>query len=153
MSDADRMFDLLVLDYAGVCTLSTSEFLANASMEPEALGERVRSVSVIRNAQLAGLRVVVLSNEIDRSWIAGSPVLSQVDHVLACSDNGIYKPDRRAFQRALLATQCQPARALAVDDDPANIRGAQAAGLATLLFDVSNPDASWLRIDAAIRRR
>lgn len=148
-NSSDRTFDLLVLDYGGVCTLSHAEFLDHASFDTA--GDRPRSLAAIADAQAAGVTVVVLSNEIDQSWITNSKVLSQVDHVMACADNRIFKPDRRAFQRAALITGCAAERTLVVDDEIDNVRGAQAAGMSALLFDTANPEDSWEAVEVALR--
>jgi putative hydrolase of the HAD superfamily len=144
-----RTFDLLILDYGGVCTLSHAEFLDHIGSDTS--GDRPGSLAAIARAHAAGITVVVLSNEIDQSWITNSAVLSQVDHVLACADNGIFKPDRRAFQRAALVTGCAADRTLVVDDEIDNVRGAQAAGMTALLFDTANPEDSWESVDVALR--
>jgi len=114
--------------------------------------ERPECVPFVLAVQALEMQVAVLSNEIDREWVKQSSVLACVDHVIACSDNGILKPDRRAYQRALLVSGCAPERALFVDDEIDNVRGAQGAGLAVMLFDARAADASWAAIDAAIRR-
>ncbi len=147
-----RRYDLLVLDYGGVCTMSQGELANRTAPMSLADAERVQCLPVVLAAQAAGITVAVLSNEIDRSWAEQSPVLAQVDHVLPCADNGIMKPDRRAYQRVLLITGCTADRALFVDDDADNVRGAQGAGLATLLFDTSDPAASWAQIEQSIKQ-
>ena len=115
--------------------------------------ERAECMRVVLAAQALGMQVSVLSNEIDRAWVEQSTLLAQVDHILACSDNGIFKPDRRAYQRALLMSRCAPERTLFVDDEVDNVRGAEGAGLAALLFDTGDPVGSWTAIEAAITRR
>jgi putative hydrolase of the HAD superfamily len=143
-----RRYDLLVLDYGGVCTMSHRELVDSPSDTPNA--ERSECVPVILAAQALGMQVAVLSNEIDRAWVEHSPVLSQVDHVIPCGDNEVFKPDRRAYQRALLVSRCTAERALFVDDELDNVRGAQGAGLATIRFDTGDPAGSWTAIDVAI---
>jgi putative hydrolase of the HAD superfamily len=144
-----RRFDLLVLDYGGVCTLSHRE-LADGPVVDPVNAERDESLRAVLAAQAAGLKVVILSNEVDRAWAEHSPVLAQVDHILPCTDNGILKPDRRAYQRALLVTGCRADRSLFVDDEIDNVRGAQAAGLEAILFDITDPTASWHEIREAL---
>jgi FMN phosphatase YigB (HAD superfamily) len=142
-------YDLLVLDYAGVCTRSHHEILAARQPPSDQPVERAEGLAMVRSAQAAGMRVVVLSNEIDQAWIPNSPLLSSVDTVLACTDNGILKPDRRAYQRALLATGCTANRALFVDDDADNVRGARGAGLDAIVFDTNDPAGSWIAVATA----
>jgi putative hydrolase of the HAD superfamily len=143
-----RRYDLLVLDYGGVCTMSHRELVDSPSGTLDI--ERSECVPVVLAAQAIGMQVAVLSNEIDRAWIEHSAVLSQVDHVIPCGDNGVFKPDRRAYQRALLVSRCTAERALFVDDDLDNVRGAQGAGLASMLFDATDPVAAWSLIHAMI---
>jgi putative hydrolase of the HAD superfamily len=145
----ERPYDLLVLDYGGVITLSHAEVVAAAQSDDAVQVERPESLAVVWLAHDAGMKVVVLSNEIDRDWIAGSPVLSTVDLVIACTDNGILKPDRRAYQRALLLTECTASRALMVDNDIDNVRGARGAGLDAILFDTNDPNSSWAAVRSA----
>jgi len=147
-----RRFDLLVLDYGGVCTMSHRELVGGAVQTGPFNAERAECVRLVLAAQALGMQVAVLSNEIDRAWIEHSTVLSRVDHVLACNDNGILKPDRRAYQRALLVSRCAAERSLFVDDEVDNVRGAEGAGLAAMLFDTRDPIGSWSQIDAAISR-
>ena len=146
-------YDLLVLDYGGVCTMSHRELVGAGLQTDRFNAERSECLRVVLAAQALGMQVAVLSNEIDRAWVEQSTLLAQVDHVLACSDNGILKPDRRAYQRALLISRCAPERTLFVDDEVDNVRGAQGAGLATMLFDTGDPVGSWSAIEAAITRR
>jgi FMN phosphatase YigB (HAD superfamily) len=142
-------YDLLVLDYVGVCTLSHHEVLAATHASAGRLVERSEGLAIVRSAHAAAMKVVVLSNEIDRAWIADSPLLSAVDAVLACTDNGILKPDRRAYERALLTTGCMASRTLFVDDDLDNVRGARGAGLDAIVFDTNDPDSSWTAVASA----
>jgi FMN phosphatase YigB (HAD superfamily) len=142
-------YDLLILDYAGVCTRSHHEILAARQPASDQPFERAEGLAMVRSAQAAGMTVVVLSNEIDRAWIADSPLLSAVDAVLACTDNGIFKPDRRAYQRALLATGCAANRTLVVDDELDNVLGARGAGLDAIVFDTSDPAGSWTAVASA----
>ena len=145
-------YDLLILDYGGVCTMSHHELVEAAVPSDRFNAERHECLPFVLAVQALEIQVAVLSNEIDREWVKQSSVLACVDHVIACSDNGIYKPDRRAYQRALLVSRCVPERALFVDDEIDNVRGAQGAGLAAMLFDTLDAVASWAAIDAAIRR-
>ena len=145
-------YDLLILDYGGVCTLSHREVVETTVRSDRFNAERSECLTFVLAAQALEMQVAVLSNEIDREWVKHSDVLARVDHVIACSDNGILKPDRRAYQRALLVSGCAPERTLFVDDEIDNVRGAQGAGLAAILFDTCDAVASWAAIEAAISR-
>lgn len=126
------MYELLVLDFGGVCVD------ADGSTDPEV-------IDVIAAARERSITVAVLSNELDDDTIAVHPVLRSVDHVVACN-TGIQKPERRAFQRVLLLTDVDAEQALVVDDADDNVRGAQAAGTTALHFDVDDRSRSWAAV-------
>lgn len=56
------------------------------------------------------------------------------DSIVISAEEGIMKPDPRIYQTALSQLGCQAAEALFIDDAPANIEGATAVGMATILF-------------------
>ncbi len=130
------MFDLLVLDFGGVCVD------ADGASDPAA-------VDLIDAAHGRGMAVAVLSNELDPATVASHPVLRVVDHVVTCN-TGIQKPDRRAFQRVLLLTGIEAGRTLVVDDSPDNVRGAEAAGTTALRFDPADRAGSWAVVREAL---
>ena len=144
-----RGVELLILDFAGVCTPSASELITSGS-DTSAISIRPECEAVVSAAQAAGITVAILSNEISRDWADDVPLLSTVDHVVACSDNNIFKPDRRAFQRCLLLTGAEAERTLVVDDSSDNITVASSLGMQTVLFDASDPTASWQEVRDAI---
>lgn len=102
-------------------------------------------------ARAAGICVAILSNEIDGSWAASVALLAEVDHIIACSDNGLLKPDRRAYQRALMVTGSSADQVLFVDDEPENVAGARAVGIEALLFDVDRAADCWAEIAERVR--
>ena len=134
-------FDLLLLDYGGVCTPSHDEYLAGTANEV-----RPECLAVVSAARDAGVVVAILSNELASEWIERNPVLREADHVISCSDNRIYKPDRRAYQRVLLVTGASADRTLYVDDEPDNIAGASGVGMETMHFDPVDAAGGWSRI-------
>ena len=142
---------MLVLDFDGVCTLSSSELQTYA--RAPALHEVVRpgARQAVATAKERNITTVVLSNELDAAWVEEVPLLAEVDHVIICSENGILKPDRRAFQRCALLGGHEPQQVLVVDDQADNITVAESLGMATLLFDISAPAASWELVDAHLR--
>lgn len=141
--------ELLILDFAGVCTPSASELIADGS-SPSSIAIRPECEAIVNAAQASGITVAVLSNEISTDWICSVPFLEVVDHVVACSDNKIYKPDRRAFQRVLLLTGTEAEHTLVVDDEVDNISVATSLGMRALHFDTDDVDGSWRRVRAAI---
>lgn len=144
-----RGVELLILDFAGVCTPSASELITSGS-DTSAISIRPECEAVVSAAQAAGITVAILSNEISREWADNVPLLSTVDHVVACSDNNIFKPDRRAFQRCLLLTGAEAERTLVVDDSSDNITVASSLGMKTVRFDSTNPEESWREVTEAL---
>ncbi|NNE96151.1 MAG: hypothetical protein HKN24_09010 [Acidimicrobiales bacterium] len=140
------MTRLLVLDFDGVCTLSRAELVA-AGIEPGdlAASARTSALEMVGVAQRAGVRVMVLSNEVDRAWTDRVSILAQVDEIVACSDNGIFKPDRRAFQRCMLLARTDPDQTCVVDDGPDNVAVARSLGTTAVLFDPTENDP-WVRV-------
>ena len=143
---------VLLLDYGGVCTPSTREFVAAQDphgcspvvAEQDTTRPECRSVGA--RARAAGICVAILSNEIDRRWAASVPLLAEVDHIIACSDNGLLKPDRRAYQRALMVTGSSADQVFFVDDEPENVVGARAVGIEAMLFDADRAAECWSEI-------
>ena len=132
---------LLILDFGGVCTLSAAE-LIGLDVDPADSTAAMRdgAEEMVQAAQAAGALVFVLSNELDAQLVSSVPLLQAVDRVVLCSDNGIYKPDRRAFQRCLLLAGVEAHEAMMVDDHPDNVAVAESLGIAPVLFDPSMVD-------------
>ncbi len=151
-----RDIGVLLLDYGGVCTLSPQEVVAGqdtggcSPLVAEHDTTRPECRPVVARARAAGICVAILSNEIDRSWATSVPLLAEVDHIIACSDNGVLKPDRRAYQRALMVTDSSADQVFFVDDEPENVAGARAAGMEALLFDADRAAACWSEIEKRV---
>jgi hypothetical protein len=105
-------------------------------------------------ARLAGrVRVVAFTNDMAHwfgdDWRQRFAELAAFDDVLEAAALGVLKPAPEAFSRAARAIGEDPAHCLFVDDLPANLDGAAAVGMATLHFDVRDPQRS---IDALFAR-
>ena len=111
---------------------------------------RPEATTVVRHALDQGRGVSVLTNDLRAfhgpEWERQIPFLRLVDHVVDCSDTGILKPDPRAFERAAAVVGVELDRMLFVDDQPANVAGAEAVGLESILFDIAEPAASWSHV-------
>ncbi|WP_269585953.1 HAD-IA family hydrolase [Roseibium sp. Sym1] len=117
----------------------------DAVMRPEAL-------AAIETARSAGCRLAILSNELDlfygpefREKLA---FLKDFDVIVDATYTKILKPDPRAYQTCLDRLGLPAASCVFVDDQLRNIRGAEAAGMQTVHFDVLNPRRSY---DDALR--
>ena len=116
---------------------------------------RPEMVDLIAGQQAAGRTVGVLTNDMHAfhgpEWQAGISVISQFDFIVDGSITGYLKPDPRAFRLALDAFGGpDPADVVFVDDQIANLRGAEAVGINAVYFDPTDTVRSFERIEAAL---
>lgn len=101
-------------------------------------------------ARAAGLRVGIVSNELELFWgrafMDRLDLLREIDVLVDATHTGVLKPDPRAYRAALQALGVPARRALFVDDQARNVDGARAVGMAALHFDVADPDGSFARV-------
>jgi len=141
-----RGFDVVVFDFDGVCTPSPGEFIASRN---ELATLRPTLAPVIAQLRDRGSQIALLSNEFDRAWMSDIEEFPEFDHVFVGSDNRIFKPDRRAFQRVLYAVGCDANGCLVIDDDETNCRVARSIGCHAIQFDPDDVTASWAAALAA----
>jgi len=104
----------------------------------------------IHRLHAAGHRQAVLTNDASRwlgprwwqTWRFGTwfDALVDVDEV------GVRKPAPAPYLCAAKALEADPGSCLFIDDMPVNCRGAEAVGMASLWFDVRDPDGSVHRL-------
>ncbi len=115
---------------------------------------RPEALAVASRAKAAGLGVSVLSNDLrtfhGRVWEHGVEFLQGVDHIIDCSDTNIFKPDPRAYERAIEIVATSPERVLFIDDQQQNVAGAIGAGLAGRWFDIANAKQAWHEVAATL---
>jgi putative hydrolase of the HAD superfamily len=115
---------------------------------------RPEAVAAIRAAKAAGLRLAILSNELDLfygpEFRVGLPFLAAFDLIVDATHTGILKPDPRAYAAVTAGLGLPAAECLFVDDQPRNVAGARAAGMQALAFDVTDAGGSWARVRAAL---
>ena len=126
-----------------------SDFVKAArGAEPEKI-VRPEAVSAIDRARAAGLRLAILSNELDlfygRGFSRRLPVLKGFDVVVDASYTGILKPDPRAYADCLAQLDLPADACVFVDDQRRNVDGAARAGMNAVAFDVRAPAASFAR--------
>jgi putative hydrolase of the HAD superfamily len=114
--------------------------------DPEAV-VRPEADRAIRAAHAAGIRLAILSNELDlfygADFRARLPLLSLFETIADATHTGILKPDPRAY-RAVGETLGLPLEACVfVDDQKRNIDGAVRAGMRAVHFDVADPARSY----------
>jgi putative hydrolase of the HAD superfamily len=117
---------------------------------PAGLAVRPEGHALVADVRAAGLRTGLLTSKLvaflSRDVVEGSDLLSSFDVLLDESETGLAKPDRRAYEQAAAAMGLDPAGIVFVDDDPANVAGATAAGMVGVHFDVTDPVGSFGRV-------
>lgn len=103
---------------------------------------RPEIVALVADAKAAGIRVGLLTNEAElfhgREWIDSLAFFATLDAVVDASVTNILKPSPEAYRLALDALGLPAERVLFVDDQPANVAGAEAVGLPAVHFDVTD---------------
>jgi len=114
----------------------------DAVMRPEAL-------AAIETARRAGCRLAILSNELDlfygTEFRQKLSFLKDFDVIVDATYTGILKPDPRAYAQCVEELGLSASACVFVDDQLRNIRGAEAAGLRTVHFNVLDPRSSYDR--------
>lgn len=108
---------------------------------------RPEAIAAINAVQAAGLKLAVLSNELDLFYGVELrqklTFLESFDAVIDATYTGILKPDPRAYGFVTEALGLEPEECVFVDDQPKNVRGAEAFGMQAVQFDVLAPAASF----------
>lgn len=129
-----------------------SDFVRAArGTDPDAV-IRPEALEAIAQVKAAGLGLGLLSNELDLFYGADFrdrlPFLRDFDAIVDATHTGILKPDPRAYAAICDALGAAPGACVFVDDQMRNIRGAEAAGMVAVPFDVRAPRESF---NAALR--
>jgi len=108
--------------------------------------------TLVRDARAAGMKVGILSNDLGHfhkdEWIEQIEIVGDVDVVVDGSVEGFLKPHPRLYEMLSERLDVEFADMVFLDDQATNIRGAEALGIPSVWFDVTDPDASF----AAVRR-
>ncbi len=108
---------------------------------------RPEARDAILRAKAAGLRLAILSNELDLfygvEFRARFPLIDQFDVIVDATYTKILKPDPRAYERVLDELGLDRANCVFVDDQKKNIEGAVAVDLPHVHFDVTRPAQSY----------
>jgi putative hydrolase of the HAD superfamily len=128
------------------------DYMAMCFGGPQSEFVRPEAEALVGDARAAGLKIGILTNETElmqgRAWIDRVDVFRAVDALVDASVTGVMKPDPGAYALALDALGLPPGRVLFVDDQPKNVAGAEAVGIAAVRFDPTDVPASF----AAVRR-
>ena len=110
---------------------------------------------LIRLARASGIRVGVLSNEVELFYGAAImeriDILRDMDAIVDATHTKILKPDPRAYELALEALDCQAHDVLFVDDQFRNVAGAIRAGLQVQFFDLRDVAGNIAAIAARLK--
>jgi len=119
-----------------------------AGAEEELVRPEAREVVAL--ATRAGLSVAVLTNDMRAfhgdEWVARMSILREMDVVVDGSVEHVLKPDPRIYRLAAERLGVDAEDCLFVDDQPGNVQGAQAVGMAALWFDVTAPGSSYATV-------
>jgi putative hydrolase of the HAD superfamily len=117
---------------------------------------RSETLALAREVAAAGAPVAMLSNDLTAfhgpEWPAGVAAFRQLGPLLDAASLGARKPDPAAYAAATERLGVPPASVVFTDDLDDNIRGAEAAGLSAVLFDITDPAGSVARVRAALSR-
>lgn len=124
-------------------------FQAIRGEDPD-LAVRASAWQTVRAARAAGLKVGILSNELElywgRSFMDRLGLLHDIDVLVDATHTRILKPDPRAYQLALDALGLTAQRVLFVDDQLRNVDGARQVGMSAVHFDVAHPERCFARV-------
>ena len=119
----------------------------NAHFRPEL-------ASLVRRAKAAGVRVGILSNELELFYgadaMARLDVLREMESLVDATHTKILKPDARAYALGCAALGVAPEETVFLDDQMRNVEGARKAGLTAVAFDVTKPAASVTLVEKAL---
>ncbi|WP_411034173.1 HAD-IA family hydrolase [Shinella sp. BYT-45] len=108
---------------------------------------RPQARDAILKAKEAGLRLAILSNELDLFYGVDFrkrfPLIGLFDVIVDATYTKILKPDPRAYERVLAELGLDRADCVFVDDQKRNIDGAAAVNLPHVHFDVTRPAESY----------
>lgn len=116
---------------------------------------RDQAWALVREAKAAGIPVAILTNDMQAfhtaAWIEQMEILHEVDVIVDGSVEGYLKPHPRLYE--LLSERIGVAYGdmVFLDDQTANIRGAEALGIPSVRFDVTDPDASYAQVRKLLR--
>lgn len=104
---------------------------------------RPEARDLLREAKAQGIPVGMLTNDLtafhDASWIAGITIISEFDAMVDGRQDSIFKPDPAAYQLMCERLNVPVEGTVFVDDQPINLRGAEALGMVAVHLDPRSP--------------
>jgi putative hydrolase of the HAD superfamily len=134
---------------AGRNWTSMMEFVQAARGAEPDLVLRPEARDAILAAKAAGIRLAILSNELDLFYGVDFrkrfPLIDLFEVIADATYTKILKPDPRSYRACLEELGLPPEACVFVDDQLKNVTGARAVNLPTVHFDVTNPAASYAK--------
>lgn len=110
---------------------------------------RPEAADAITRAKAAGLRLAILSNELDLfygvEFRKRFPLIDLFDVIVDATYTKILKPDPRAYEQVIAEVGLPREACVFVDDQLKNIEGAAAVKLPNVHFDVTRPADGYAR--------
>jgi putative hydrolase of the HAD superfamily len=107
---------------------------------------RAEVLELIADVKAAGLKVGILSNELElfhgKGWLETMPFAEQLDCVVDATHTHILKPDRRAYELALQALDLAADEVVFIDDQWRNVEGGEKVGIRSIHLDITRYGAS-----------
>ena len=108
---------------------------------------RPEARDAILRAKQAGLKLAILSNELDLfygvEFRKRFPLIQLFDVIVDATYTKILKPDPRAYEQVLAELGLDRVDCVFVDDQKKSIEGAEAVGLPYVHFDVTRPAEAY----------
>lgn len=102
---------------------------------------------LIADAKAAGIPVGVLTNDLtafhDREWLDRMTILREFDFMVDGRTDGVLKPEPRAYTLMAERMGVDPSDCVFVDDQPANLAGAEVVGMRTVHLDPVDPSPGF----------
>lgn len=119
------------------------EMMAHLYGGPEEELIRPQALTLMDDAQAAGIPVGVLTNDLtafhDEEWVARMSVLTRIDALVDGRRDGVLKPDPAAYFLMCQRLNVTPENAVFVDDQPINLEGGRAVGMMCVHLDPTDP--------------
>lgn len=124
-----------------------SQLVARLRADDPVSAMRPEAMAAIAKVRAAGLKLAVLSNELDLFYGVELrkklTFLDDFDAIIDATYTGILKPDPRAYAMVTAALGLAAGECVFVDDQLKNVRGGIEAGMQVVHFDVTQPARSY----------
>jgi putative hydrolase of the HAD superfamily len=108
---------------------------------------RAGARALVSDAKTAGYKVAVLTNDMKafhgQAWVDRMTILRDLDTLVDGSVEHVLKPHPEIYELLVQRLGVPAEYCLFVDDQPANVAGAQSVGMQTIWFDVLDPESSY----------